>query len=299
MRMDETHASIERGILKQTVRLDDFFGDIKNENLRQTKYLLRWRNSFLVNHGGDFTFGTTVRANLQLSRISERLRLFIARENEAGLSEASLPQDPGNPGYDRTTPTTHFTNTELRYELIRKPDVNLFLGAGVRVSIPFEAFVRSRYQYTRKLSDVSLMRIAETVFVKNSDLLGETTELTLERLIAPKTILRWSSAGTASEEIEGLEWGSELSLSRELSPRSALALTGGLYGNIKSAALMQNYRLLALYRRNFLRSWLFYELEPEVSWPRNLQGNYPAAFKVTFRLEIVFQGTHFRKDKHP
>lgn len=292
--MDVTHASIEGGILKQTIRLDDFFGVIKSENLRQTTYLLRWRNSFRVDKGGDFTFGTTIRASLTLSKISERLRLFISRENEPGLSEPSLPQDPGNPGYDRTTPTTHFTNTELRYELIRKPAVNLFLGAGVRVSIPSEAFVRSRYQYTRKLGNVFLIRIAETVFVKNSDLLGETTELSLEQLIAPKTILRWSSAGTASEEIEGLEWGSELSLSRELSPRSAIALTGGVYGNIKSSALMENYRLLALYRRNFLRSWLFYELEPEVSWPRDIRGNHPATFKFTFRLEIVFQGTSSR-----
>lgn len=293
--MDVTHARIERGILKQTVRFDNFFGNVKSERLRQTRYDLRWRNSVRVEHGKNLNLGTTIRANFTLSKISERLRLFVAGEDEPGLTTQSLPQDPGNPGFDRTTPTTHFANTELRYELIRKPTLNIFLGAGFRLKLPFEAFARSRLQYTRNLGDISLMQIAETFFVRNTDLLGETTEFSLERLFGGTTLLRWASAGTASKEIEGLEWGSELSLSRQLSPKSAGTLTGGIYGNTTSSDVLGNYRILALYRRNFLRSWLFYELEPQISWPRNPDGSHPATLAFTFRIEIGFQGTTINK----
>src|SRR6266567_2239503 len=104
--MDETHARIERGILKQTVRFDNFFGSVKPERLLQTRYDIRLRNSLRVEHGGKLTPGSNIRANFNLSRISERLRLFIAGEDEPGLTTQSLPQDPGNPGFDRTTPTT-------------------------------------------------------------------------------------------------------------------------------------------------------------------------------------------------
>jgi hypothetical protein len=293
--MDVTHARIERGILKQTVRFDNFFGSVKPERHLQTRYDIRWRNSIRVEHGGKLTPGTTVRANITLSKISQRLRLFIAGEDEPGLTTQSLPQDPGNPGFDRTTPTTHFANTELRYDLIRKPSLNIFLGAGFRLKLPFEAFARSRLEYTRHLGDISLMRVAETFFVRNTDLLGETTEFSLERLFGETTLLRWSSAGTASKEIDGLEWGSELSLTRQLSPKSAVTLTGGVYGNTTSSALVQNYLILTRYRRNFLRSWLFYELEPQVSWPRNPDGSHPATLAFTFRIEIGFQGTTVNK----
>lgn len=293
--MDETHARIERGILEQTVRFDNFFGNVKPEHLRQTRYDMRWRNSIRVEHGGDLTPGTTIRANFTLPKISERLRLFIAGEDEPGLTTQSLPQDPGNPGFDRTTPTTHFASTELRYELIQKPSVNVFLGAGVRLALPFEVFVRSRLLYTRNLGDISLMRVAETFFAKNTDFLGETTEFSLERLFGETTLLRWSNAGTASDEIKGLEWGSELSLSRQLSPKSAVTLTGGVYGSTTSSALVGNYRILALYRRNFLRSWLFYELEPQISWPRNPDGAHPATLAFTFRIEIGFHGATANK----
>lgn len=282
---------LERSILKQTVRFDNFFGSVKPEHLRQTKYEIRLRNSIRVEHGKDLNSGTSFRGNFALSKVSERLHLFIAGEDEPGLTTQSIPQDPGNPGFDRTTPTTHFANTELRYELIRKPSLNLFLGAGVRLKLPFEAFARSRFEYTRNLGDISLMRVTETFFVKNTDYLGETTEFSLERLLGGTTLLRWANAGTASEEIRGLEWGSELSLFRQLSSKSAITLKGGVYGNTPSSGLVQNYQILALYRRNFLRSWLFYELEPQVTWPRNPEGSYPAILAFTFRIEVVFQGT--------
>lgn len=293
-RMDTTHAMLERNILRQIVRFDNYFGSVKPEVLSQTKYDIRWRNSITFEHGKNLNIGTSFRANFALSRISQRLHLFISGEDEPGLSTQSLPEDPGNPGFDRTTPTAHFANTELRYELIQHPRLNIFLGVGVRIALPFEVFARSRLEYFHNLGEISIMRVAETFFVKNTDVLGETTEFSLERLFGKTTLLRWASAGTASEKIEGVEWGSELSLFRELSPRSAITLTGGVYGNSTLSPIAQNYQILARYRRNFLRTWLFYELEPKVSWPINPDRSRPPVFAVTFRLEVGFQGATLR-----
>jgi hypothetical protein len=294
--MDKTHAMLERNILKQEVHFDNFFGSVKPEHLRQTSYDLRLRNSVTVEKGRNVRGGASLLANFTLSKIDDRLHLFIVGENEPVSTQQSLPEDPGNPGFDRTTPTTHFANTEIRYELIQKHSLNLFLGAGVRLALPFEVFARSRVQYMHNLNDIFLIRAAETFFVKNTDLFGETTELSLERLIGGTTLLRWSGAGTASREINGLEWGSELSLSRLFSSKDALTLKGGVFGNTNfSPQVVQNYLVLARYRRNFLRSWLFYEVEPQVSWPRNPDGSMRAVPAITFRIEIAFQGTTTNK----
>ena len=290
-RMDKTHAMLERSILRQIIRFDNFFGSVKPEILNQTRYDIRWRNSISLQHGSNVTFGTSFRANINLSKISQRLHLFIAGEEEPGLVTQTLPQDPGNPGFDRTTPTAHFANTELRYELIRGAALNLFAGVGVRLALPFEVFARSRLQYVRNLGSSSIMRFAETFFVKNTDVLGETTEFSLERLFGATTLLRWASAGTASEKIEGVEWGSELSLFRQLSYRSAVTLSAGVFGNSTLSPLVQNYQIHARYRQSFLRNWLFYELEPQVSWPINPDKSRPAILACTFRIEIAFQGT--------
>lgn len=294
-RFEATHEGIERYFLEQTVRVDDFFGSENVPGTKPTRYQLRWRNSLRVDHDGTTNFGPSVRLNVALSKLNDRFRLIIAGENEPEPATQSLPRDPGSPGFDRTTPNTHFVNTELRYDLLRTPALQLFVGAGVRVRLPFEAFARSRLDYLHTFNDTTLLRFGETLFVKNSDLLGETTEITLEKLLDRGTILRWSSAGTASQEIRGLEWGSELSLIRELSARSAVTVTGGAYGNTSSNTIGNNYRLLALYRQNFLRSWLFYELEPELFWQRNDRNPDAPTFAVTFRLEIAFEGSSLAK----
>ncbi|RQW89187.1 MAG: hypothetical protein EHM79_03935 [Geobacter sp.] len=290
-KIEATHESIERYILEKSVKVDDFFGSENAPGEKPTRYQLRWRNSLRIEHDGTVKFGPSVRLNLALSKINDRFRLIIAGEDEPEPATQSLPRDPGSPGFDRTTPNTHFVNTELRYDLVRTPALKFFLGAGVQVKLPFEAFARSRLDYLHTFNDTTIVRFGETVFVKNSDLLGETTEITLEKLLDRGTILRWSNAGTASQEIRGLEWGSELSLIRELSARSAVTVTGGAYGNTSSSTIGNNYRLFALYRQNFLRSWLFYELEPELFWHRTDRNPDAPTFAFTFRLEIVFKGS--------
>ena len=45
---DETHAELERNILEQVIRLDNFFGNVKIENRQKAGYQLRWRNSLRV-----------------------------------------------------------------------------------------------------------------------------------------------------------------------------------------------------------------------------------------------------------
>jgi hypothetical protein len=288
--VDETHDRFERDILDRVIRLDSFFGNLNTENQQKAEYQLRWRNSLRVEKGGQVKLGTTLRANIQLSRINERLNLVISGENEPEPSTSSIPEDPGSPGFDRNTRSMHIVNTELRYGLLRTPDWDIFLGAGVSFVLPPEAFVRGRFQHTYKFSEVALLRTSETLFVKNFTVPGETTEIDLERLINHKTLLRWATTGTVSSEITGMEWGTELSLIRELSSRSGISLTGGVYGNTSAADVVENYRIFARYRRNFLRSWLFYELEPEVYWPRRADGNHPTSLAFTFRIEVLFQG---------
>jgi hypothetical protein len=288
--VDETHDKFEQDILDQVIRFDNFFGNVKNESQQKAEYQLRWRNSLRVEQGGQIKPGTALWASFKLSRINERLHLVFFGENEPEPFSSSLPEDPGNPGFDRNSQSMHVVNTELRYSLVQTPTLDIFLGAGVRLIIPPEAFVRGRIQYLYKLSDVSLLRCTETLFVKNFNVFGETAEVDLERTLNPKTLLRWANIGTLSYEIKGMEWGSELSLIRELSPRSGITVTGGVYGNTSINDGVGNYRILARYRRNFLRSWLFYELEPEISWPWRSDGSFPTNLAFTFRLEVLFQG---------
>src|SRR6185369_7260010 len=218
--------------------------------------------------GGNLQYVPAIRANIALSRINERLRLTVSGEDEPKPATPTLPDDPGSPGFDRTSGNFRLVNTELRYELIKTPSLDLFLGAGVELALSPQVFARSRFRYTCKISDIPLVRFGETLFVKTPDGPGTTTEIALEHLLDQKTLLRWDSTGTVISGLQGVEWGSELSLMHNLSPLSAISVLGGTYGNSSFDSVINVCRLLTRYRRNFLRSWLFYEMEPELFWPR-------------------------------
>ena len=288
--MDRAHERLERNILEQAIRLDNFFGKVRTDDQRQTEYLLRLRSSVRMEQRENLRFGESILAHMVLSKLSERLRLTISGESEPAPFASRLPEDPGNPGFDRTSQTARLVNTELRYGLLQTPTTDIFLGAGFKVTFPPEAFLRSRYQYTHHFSDITLVRFAETFFLNNNVGLGETTEVALERLLDQKTLVRWANTATASQRAEGVEWGSELSWIHELSSKSAITLMAGVYGNTTFDDVMSNYRLLARYRRNFLRSWLFYELEPQISWPRDADGKFPHKLALTLLLEVVLEG---------
>jgi len=296
--LDKTHASIQQGILKQVVRFDDFFGNTQTENQRETKYEIRLRNAIQVGNGGDFQYGPSIRANVVLSKINERLRLSFSGEDEPVPVTPTLPDDPGSPGFDRTAAKTRFVNTELRYG-IQSPSLDWFLGAGVQLVIPPQVFARSRFRYTYNLSDSSLVLFGETFFVKTPDGPGATTEVALERLLGQKTLLRWDSTGTTIFGLQGIEWGSELSLIHELSSLSAITLMGGVYGNSSFDGVINVCRLLTRYRQNFMRSWLFYELEPEIFWPRRADGSFSTNFSFIFRIDVVLKGIDAGGEKKP
>jgi hypothetical protein len=295
---DAVHDGIEQNILQQAIWLDNFFGKPRTDKELAAGYLLRLRGDIRYQLDGGQKLQFDVRLNLTLPKIDERLRLIVSGENEADQITPRLPEDPGNPGFDRTFQnSTRIVNTELRYGLIRTPSTDFFLGAGIGFVYPPNVFARGRYQYTRRLSEVTLARFAETLFVKTPAGVGETTEFGLEHSLGPKYLLRWSAAGTVSEEIHALEWGTELALFHEISSRKVVAFGGGIYGNTGFDDWVRNYRLFASFRSNLFRNWLFYELEPQVFWPRQLGGNLPPTYVFTARLEIVFQKKERRHNR--
>lgn len=287
--MDATHASIEQGILDRVIWFDEFFGRVRAEETRQPEYLVRLTQAARFEEGGKVLSRTAIRANLRLPKIGRRLRVVVSGESDVDPA-ARLPEDPGTPAVDRTAPSTRLRNAEIQYWLLQRPSANLFLGAGFRLVLLPEAFVRTRFQYTRRLSAVSLVRFGETLFLRDPDGFGQTTEIDLERVFGPKTLLRWANAGTVSQRSEGLAWATELSLQRQLTPRSAATLAGAVNGDTRPSAQADVYRILTRYRRNVLRPWLFLEFEPEIFWLRNDGGGHPAALAFTFRAEVLFQG---------
>jgi len=286
--VDRTHSRIERDLFDTVVWFDRFFGDERMVVTERPESFLRWMNDLRWDEEEHFSFRSTVRASLRLPRLRKRWRLVVSGETR-GDPNAVTPEDPGNPGLNIAS-RVRAGSTELVYDILRTPRSTLDVGAGVRVKIPPDAFVRTRFQHARPLALSTLGRFTAIAYWDARDGLGESNQVDLERRLAPPTLLRWSNSFEIKEKNNGWTWGTELSLLHKLSPKSAITFAAGASGSTRPAWIAQNYRVLARYRRNVWRKWLFLEGEPDIHWPRKEDGSRKPVWGATLRVEILFTG---------
>jgi len=286
--VDRTHSRVERDLFDTVVWFDQFFGDDRMVATELPESFLRWMNEFRWDEEERFSARSTVRASLRLPRLKKRWKLVISGETR-GDPNVITPEDPGNPGLIAGS-RARTGSTELVYDILRTTHTSLDVGAGVRVKIPPDAFVRTRFQHARPVGFRTLGRFTATAYWNARDGLGESNQVDLERRLAQDTLLRWSNSITIEEKIDGWTWGTELSLLHKFSPKSAITFAGGVSGSTRPAWSAQNYRVLVRYRRNVYRKWLFLEGEPDIHWPRKEDGSRKPVWGATLRVEILFTG---------
>ena len=286
--VDRTHSLVERNLFDTVVWFDHFFGDERIVVSEWPESYMRWVNDLRWDEEERFSARSRIRASLRLPRLKKRWRLVISGETR-GDPNALTPEDPGNPGLDVGS-RVRTGSTELVYDILRTPRSILDAGAGVRVKIPPDAFVRTRFQHARPIALKTLGRFTATAFWDARDGFGESNQVDLERWLAVPTLLRWSNSFNISEITNGWEWGTELSLLHKISSKSAITFAGGASGSTRPAWIAQNYRVLTRYRRNVFRKWLFLEGEPDVHWPRKEDGSRKPVWGATLRVEILFAG---------
>jgi hypothetical protein len=290
--VDKYHSYLQGQVNQPAVWFDGFFGDPRTEYDELPTSFVRLRTSARYTEGEGFKFPIRLRANIKLPRASRKLRIIIAGENQDELSSASAGDD-----------STKVTGAEfdgekssvgLRYTLYSSLRSVLHFGGGTSSLSPFEYYINAKYRRLIHIGERNTIRLLETGFWNSINGFGETSRVDLERTFANKITGRFSLFGTYSETSKGMNWGVETSFFKHLTTKTAAALDLGAYGITKPYTKTTNYRIASRVRTNKLRPWLFFEIEPSVSFPRPLdeqgqtENQRSTVGAITFMMEIQF-----------
>ena len=113
-----------------------------------------------------------------------------------------------------------------------------------------------------------MLRFRETPFWRDSRGFGATTQVSLDRLLTPKLLLRWNNIATAAQDTQGFDWGTTVTAFQSIDHRRAIAYTALLSGETNADVSIKNYGVESKYRQQVFRKWLFMELAASVTWPR-------------------------------
>jgi hypothetical protein len=293
--VDRSHAYLDRNINEMVGWFDGLFGAKGGPDAADAKNELVWAVELRTEKGKKLVYRFPLRAHLRLPKLEKKIRLVIIEENRLE-AVAPIPSEPGTPIVNTPTEanTLRAVNSELRYYARETKAGYVFVAAGSRFSWLPETFVRARSLWRHPLGDNSFISPSATPFWQDHIGFGVTPQLDFGHTFADSNIFLWTNSATVFKKRSGVLWGTEASLSRILSPVTAVAIGIGASGSTRPSAVADrfnlatnNYKIAARYRRSVYRPWLFVELIPEMNWrredPVSKREFIPA---LTARLEI-------------
>ncbi|MFK8020158.1 MAG: hypothetical protein AB8B86_10345 [Pseudomonadales bacterium] len=287
--MDSSHRFVSKKSDGLVRWFDGFFG-VPRSDLESAQSFLRVRMDNEWDEEDGNSVGFRVRGKVNLPRVSERIGLIFSDERgdetgAGGSVEQALSDN--NPRNDVALQYTGIDKERSRL------DFKLGFRSGLRVKLA------ARYRYELPLQNDTLARFSEELYFRDGDGFGTFTRFDLDKTLEQKKLLRWANRFEWGEKTRGVEWGSTLSLARRINDKSALSYFVNVEGDTRPNELNRSYGLGVTYRRNFLRRWLFFELEPAYVWRRNLEDPMPGVIepyfadregvaRFTARIEVLF-----------
>lgn len=254
------------------VWLDSFFGTVTSD-MESADSVLRLRAEYEWDEEDGEDTKVRLRGKVDLPRLDERLSLVFSEEDAE--REEVIPNSAGNDD-----------DVALQLRLRERQQSRMWFTVGTNASLDFKSSLR--YRYVQPIGDDWRVQYTQRLHFKEGDGFGTTTRGDLDYLISRNRIVRWTNQFEYGEETDGVEWGTRLSYQLRLSEKDALSYFGAIAGETDPEHLTQSYALGVRYRRNFLRPWIFVEIEPSYAWRReSVEESRSSLWLLTLRLEFL------------
>jgi len=268
--------------------IDRFFGNDRNYQ-ESNKSVVQLDLARSTGYGGDRKLVLSARANLSLPSTEKRLHLLIESNPDQNTT--------GEPTTNQNTALTDQVNTPqsyglaLRYEKVKQElkEYHISADAGLKFrGIKINPFVRARSSYSIPF-DQWRLKAAESVYWFNTIGVGETTQVDLEHLISEPVLFRATSNATWLRETQNFDLRQDLSIFQTVNDRTALLYQASAIGVSNPQVQLSEYVAQILYRYRLHRQWVFFELNPQLIFPK--VNSFNGSFALSMRLEMLFDGT--------
>lgn len=261
--------------------IDQFFGGDRHYQ-ESNDTVVQLDLSKLNGYGSDHKLDFSARANLRLPVTEGRLHLLIETDPEKNINAQPTP---GSTVIKDNVVVPKSVAVAARYATAEENIWHFNTDIGIKFPIPPKPFVRSRASYAVPLGNWRL-NADQTVYWFNTLGAGETSQLDLDRIISPPLLFRSSSIVTWLNDKQNFDMRQDLSVYHTLNDRTALLYQASAFGISNPQYQMTDFVVLVLYRYRMHQQWLFFDLSPQLHFPRNRQYHYSPA--LSMRLEILF-----------
>jgi hypothetical protein len=280
---DMLHGGISNGILGSAAWLDSFFADeraVKEEN----RTYIRFHYDVFIEEKSGVSYQPAFDLRLALPQLEKKTHLVFSSEPATTPSNALASQSITGAEVGPTE-ERRFTGA-VHYFLKSTAEESLILRVGASLKNWSPAlFIAPRYRLLIPLKPWDFRFSQEVVY--RTDTRWETeTQFDLERLLSQEFFFRTNVTGIWKENVHGYVYSVNFLLRQVLGPTHALQYAWSNSYQTRPVEELTQVALSIGYRHSFLRDWLFYEVSPQLRFPRDR--NFDVTPGILFRIEMFF-----------
>jgi hypothetical protein len=282
--IDRSRDFISDKIITYSKNLDRFFGDERYFQ-EHNKSVVQLDLSETLGQAGIQNFGFAGKVKIDLPAVSKRLK-FVLESNPEQKSANEVSKDQLVIPVKEIVPANFAAS--LRFEHQQEDVWSFSSDAGVKIQAPLDPFTRARGSYTISIGQWRL-KFAETIFWFNTLGLGATSQLDLERILNPYLLFRATSTTTCYKDPRLCDIRQDLSVFHTLSERAAWIYQASVVATNQPKLQETTYVALARFRYRLHKNWVYFELTPQMSFPR--EDDFRRNAQLLMRLELLLGGT--------
>jgi len=262
--------------------LDGFFAGEEAQWRSNESYMkLSLHNTF--RKSGEMDTEPRIKLRLDLPDTKRKFRLIIENDPE---EDKSVQERTRYRSLTSTERARSRTTGAIRYMFDELDQWKLSTDLGIRARLPPDPFVRGRASREWDLVSDWNARLNQQVYYYVEDGLGETTELYFERGLSPDSLFRVKSEAQWSQREARFEFAQVFSILQRIDMKRGAEWQIGVLGESQPTFWTTAYFANVTYRRLLYKDWLFYEITPELLFPRD--DDFRANPSLTFGLEVLF-----------
>lgn len=274
--LDTMHQNIVDSVTDSALWFDEFFVLDEFSHHDKARGEARIRLGWEPRSRDLSEFQTQIRLRVQLPNLKNRVDIVLSDYDD----------DPGESvlrasGNDVFTEQNRFS-LALRWRA--KPDSGLSHRVGIGRRL--QPFVKSRYRSLLTLTQQSELRWETSIYYYNRDGFGANIAGQLNYTFDPQSLLRLNNQFYFRGRSNDWLWQHSLQHLRQVDDKTAIISGFYLEGLSQENYRLEEYLVSFRWRKNALREWLFYELEPFVLWQRD--EGFSASYGLALRLEGFF-----------
>lgn len=275
--LDRSHSALVLRAQNAAIWFDNFFGDRHNEEdpaTMRTRFTLGWRAS---QHNDNEAY-IRVRVKAKLPNLKERFYLELTNEE---IEDPSLPLESRH--FEDADDTEDEYNAVLSW--LKRSTSKEKVSARVGLRSGSNVYILGRYRHYYNLTKTVKLRLTPDLFIDSGYGAGTRLLSELHYLLHHPGLIRFSTIGQLTHRSEGVEWRSGLSYTYRLANNEAIVMGGYLSGKSDGDYDVDNYTLSIRLRKQFMRSYLFYEIEPFMNWPA--EDGYRTDNGIALNIQMV------------